>query len=71
MGDLYLDSPIDRRRLQEKKMAKLQKDIAAMEEKMQENIALRRQLENISQAEERRTQSVIVSAVFVCECTVV
>ncbi|XP_076453551.1 uncharacterized protein LOC143288799 [Babylonia areolata] len=59
MGDVYMASPIDRSRLQEKKMAKLQQDIDALEERMQENASLRRQLENISDAEQRRTQSVI------------
>ena len=61
MGDVYMDLPVDRHRLQERKMAKLQQEIAAMEEKLQENVALRRQLENISDLEQERTQRVIVS----------
>ena len=61
MGDVYMDMPVDRHRLQERKMAKLQQEIAAMEEKLQENVTLRRQLENISDLEQERTQRVIVS----------
>ena len=61
MGDVYMDLPVDRYRLQERKMAKLQQEIAAMEEKLHENVALQRQLENISDMEQERTQRVIVS----------
>ena len=65
MGDVYaMDMPVDRHRLQERKMAKLHRDIAAMEGKMEENVALRRQLENISDLEQERTQRVIVSFCF-------
>lgn len=59
MGDVYMPMPVDRDRLQEKKMAKLQQEINALEEKMDAHVKLRRQLEGINEAEQRRTQSVI------------
>ena len=44
-----------------KQMASLYQQMAAVEEKLRESKILRRQLENISNAEEERTQRLIVN----------
>lgn len=61
MADIYLPLPVDRKQMQEKKLAKLQQEIAEMEQRIQENVALRQHLESISDAENERTQRVLVS----------
>lgn len=60
MGDIYLlDMPINRQHIADRKMAKLQQQISALENRIQENGALRRQLEGINDAEKERSQRVI------------
>ncbi|KAL8567183.1 hypothetical protein ACOMHN_046593 [Nucella lapillus] len=59
MGDVYMTSPVDQSRLQERKMARLQQEIDALEDKMEAHVSLRRRLEGINDAEQQRTQSVI------------
>nr|KAG5699247.1 hypothetical protein BaRGS_000449 [Batillaria attramentaria] len=59
MGDIYLDMPVNRQQIQDRKMAKLQQQIAALENQLKENTALRRQLEGINEAEKERAQHVI------------
>ncbi|PVD18530.1 hypothetical protein C0Q70_21079 [Pomacea canaliculata] len=59
MADIYLPLPVDRKQMQEKKLAKLQQEIAEMEQRIQENVALRQHLESISDAENERTQRLL------------